>query len=134
MLETETETQSDRQTAIGAMAATQTPTATGRHLRPEAATALKLRAAALKEEVAAAECEASFVRLVVPPPSNSLRSSVLARLTRHHKPGFKEHIAEIIPTSLPELPKQPMDLRNNQTSLNTYPIPYYIYVLHTVLS
>ena len=37
-------------------------------------------------------------------------------ITRHHKLRFSRHVAEAIPTSLPELPIQRRDLRNNQKS------------------
>ena len=43
-----------------------------------------------------------------------------SNITRHHGLGFRRSIAEILPTSLPELPRQLRDLRNNQKSLNTY--------------
>ena len=38
-------------------------------------------------------------------------------ITRHHGLGFKHHIAELLLRSLPELPRQLRELRNNQKSL-----------------
>ena len=37
-------------------------------------------------------------------------------MSRHHELGMSQHIAEIIPTSLSELPIQLRDLGNNQKS------------------
>ena len=39
-------------------------------------------------------------------------------ITRHHELGLRQNIADILPTSLPELPIQLRDIRNNQKSLN----------------
>ena len=49
-------------------------------------------------------------------------------ITRHHELGHRRNIAEILPTSLPELPAWLRDLRNEQKSLKTY----FLYPLYSL--
>ena len=46
----------------------------------------------------------------------SLICSLFFLITRHHELGFGRNLAGMLPTSLPELPIQLRDLRNNQKS------------------
>ena len=48
----------------------------------------------------------------------------------HHELGFRQYVAEIVPTGLPELPSQLRDLRNNKRSLNTY--LYFIFPVYSL--